>query len=296
MIRSPRRSKPRFAARRSTAALSDQTVPVVEKSTGRRFCLFPAPRPKSCRSILADLSGRPILTVGDATGFLSDGGIIEFQQVIDDTLRFSINVGSADRSGLKISSDAMRVAYSITGRQNERSAGQGFHKGDFSSSMKNWPIRRKLVANSLITSSVALLLAGLLLIVFELRQTRLNVANELTSVGEMLGNNSTAPLIFNDRQAAQRSLNSLRAIQRIAVAGIAKPDGSWFASYTRSDFPKAALPRPLGPDGYRFDGAGMVLFQTLIVDGEKIGTVYLRSDMTEVTSKLEQYGPLTRHS
>ncbi len=76
----------------------------------------PRSEAKKSRSRLADLSGRRILTVGDAKGFLGDGGIIEFQ-VIDDTLRFSINVGSADRSGLKISSELLRVAYSITGRQ-----------------------------------------------------------------------------------------------------------------------------------------------------------------------------------
>ena len=87
--------------------------------------------------------------------------------------------------------------------------------------MKNWPIRHKLVANSLLTTSLALLLAGLLLVVFELRQTRLDVAGELASVGQMLGNNSTAPLIFDDRQAAQRTVNALGAMQRIAVAGTA---------------------------------------------------------------------------
>ena len=74
----------------------------------------PRSEARKLRSMLADLSGRPILTVGDASGFLGDGGIIEFQ-LIDDTLRFSINIGSADRSGLKISSELLRVAYSITG-------------------------------------------------------------------------------------------------------------------------------------------------------------------------------------
>jgi len=71
------------------------------------------------------------------------------------------------------------------------------------SRVRNWPIRRKLIANSLVTSSIALLLAGLLLAAFELRQTRLDVANELTSIGEMLGVNVSAPLIFNDQQAAE---------------------------------------------------------------------------------------------
>ena len=158
--------------------------------------------------------------------------------------------------------------------------------------MTSWTIRRKLIANDLITSSVALMLTGLLLSGYELRQTRLNVADELTSVGEMLGNNSTATLIFNDRQAAQRSVNSLRAIRRISVAGIARPDGTWFATYTRSDVRQTILPRQIGPDGYRFDGYDIVLFRALIVDGEKIGTVYLRSDTTEVVSKLRQYGIL----
>ena len=157
------------------------------------------------------------------------------------------------------------------------------------SRVRNWPIRRKLIANSLITSSIALLLAGVLLIIFELRQTRLDVASELTSVAEMLGTNSTAPLIFNDQQAAERTVSALGAMRRIAVAGVAKADGKWFASYARSDVHNVRLPAQIGPDGYRFEGADMVLFRTLVADGEKIGTVYLRSDMGEVLSKIQRY-------
>jgi hypothetical protein len=76
---------------------------------------IPRSEAKRLRSVLADLSGKPILTVGEGSGFMGQGGIIEFQ-LIDDTLRFSINVGPADRSGLKISSELLRVAYSVTGR------------------------------------------------------------------------------------------------------------------------------------------------------------------------------------
>jgi signal transduction histidine kinase/CheY-like chemotaxis protein len=158
--------------------------------------------------------------------------------------------------------------------------------------MKTWPIRRKLVANSLITSILALFMAAVLLIGFEVRDARINVSRELTSVGEMLGNNSTASLIFNDRQSAQKTVNALRAMQRIAVAGIAKPDGSWFVAYTRSDLRVTALPGHIGHNGCWFEGNDMVLFRALIVDGELIGTVYLRSDMTEVGSDVKQFGLL----
>jgi signal transduction histidine kinase/CheY-like chemotaxis protein len=157
------------------------------------------------------------------------------------------------------------------------------------SRVKTWPIRRKLIANSLVTSSLALLLAGVLLILLELRQTRLDVASELASVAEMLGENSIAPLTFNDQQAAERTVGALRAMRRIATAGIVKPDGSSFATYTRSDLRAPTLPRSLGPDGYRFEGSEMVLFRSLVVDGEKVGTVYLRSDMNEVITKINHY-------
>ncbi len=162
-------------------------------------------------------------------------------------------------------------------------------RAGLSARVKTWPIRRKLIANSLVTSSLALLLAGVLLILFELRQTRLDVASELSSVAEMLGTNSIAPLTFDDQQAAERTVRALRAMRRIAVAGIAKPDGSWFAMYTRSDLPGPTLPHSIGPDGYRFEGGEMVLFRSLAVDGEKLGTVYLRSDMAEVLTKINRY-------
>jgi len=158
--------------------------------------------------------------------------------------------------------------------------------------MRNWPIRRKLIANSLITSSLALLLAGVLLILVELRQTRLDVASELTSIAEMLGTNSTAPLIFNDQQAAERTATALRAMHRIAVAGVVKPNGQWFATYIRPDVRNARLPSVIGPDGAHFEGSDMVLFLSLVVDSEKIGTVYLRSDMAEVMSKINRYALL----
>jgi hypothetical protein len=41
--------------------------------------------------------------------------MIEFL-LIDDTVRFAINNQSAEKAGLKLSSELLRVAYSITGR------------------------------------------------------------------------------------------------------------------------------------------------------------------------------------
>ena len=156
--------------------------------------------------------------------------------------------------------------------------------------IRTWPIRRKLIANSMVTSTLALLVAGILLVFFELRQTRLNIASELSSVGEMLGTNSIAPLTFNDQRAAERTVSALRAMPRVALAGIARPDGSWLATYSRNDGGWVKPQRTAGADGILFEDDGMVLYRTLVVDGEKIGTIYLQSDMREVGEKLTRYG------
>jgi hypothetical protein len=76
---------------------------------------IPRSEARNSRAVLAELSGKPVLTVGEAGGFLGQGGIIEFQ-LIDDSLKFSINTGAAEQSRLKVSSELLSVAYSITGK------------------------------------------------------------------------------------------------------------------------------------------------------------------------------------
>jgi hypothetical protein len=67
-------------------------------------------------TILTAVSGRPILMVSDKEKFSSEGGMIEFV-LIDDTVRFIINRAAAEKAGLKLSSELLRVAYAVTGRR-----------------------------------------------------------------------------------------------------------------------------------------------------------------------------------
>jgi hypothetical protein len=64
---------------------------------------------QQARSILRDLRGSSVLTVGDTPGFAGMGGIINF--VLDDgRVRFEINVKAAERARLKISARLLTVA------------------------------------------------------------------------------------------------------------------------------------------------------------------------------------------
>jgi YfiR/HmsC-like len=63
--------------------------------------------------ILRSLRGMPVLTVGETSNFLSDGGMIRFH-VDEDKIRFDINLEAAESSHLKISSRLLLLATAVT--------------------------------------------------------------------------------------------------------------------------------------------------------------------------------------
>ena len=64
-------------------------------------------------AVLRNLRGQPVLTVGEADNFLSEGGIIGLH-LEHDKIHFNINMGVADSSHLKISSRLLLLASSVT--------------------------------------------------------------------------------------------------------------------------------------------------------------------------------------
>ncbi|MGB5425538.1 MAG: YfiR family protein [Gammaproteobacteria bacterium] len=64
--------------------------------------------------ILLLLGEQPVLTVSDAAGFIEEGGIIQFI-LIQNKVRFRINVAAANAAGLNISSKLLSLAVSVTG-------------------------------------------------------------------------------------------------------------------------------------------------------------------------------------
>lgn len=60
-------------------------------------------------------AGKPVLTVSDGADFLDRGGMIQFVRV-QDHIRFSVNLGAANRSGVGLSSELLKVAVQVTGK------------------------------------------------------------------------------------------------------------------------------------------------------------------------------------
>jgi hypothetical protein len=64
--------------------------------------------------VLLLLGEKPVLTVSEATDFVEQGGIIQFT-LVQNKVRFRINVDAASNAGLIISSKLLSLAISVTG-------------------------------------------------------------------------------------------------------------------------------------------------------------------------------------
>jgi hypothetical protein len=68
-------------------------------------------RSEQRRAALAELRGRPVLTVGDAPGFLQEGGMIQFQ--VSDRVEFGVNLDQARAAALKVQAKVLEVAREV---------------------------------------------------------------------------------------------------------------------------------------------------------------------------------------
>lgn len=159
-------------------------------------------------------------------------------------------------------------------------------------SFRDASIKRKLTLIIMLTSSVALLLTATFLVVNDLVTTRRAMVNDLRALAQIVGMNCTAALTFDDQKSAQETLAALRAKPRIVSAAVYTKDGRVFAGYPQILSQGARIPpRPLG-DGPSFESGRLVIFQPIMFQGARIGTIYIQSDMRELYSRLRRFAGL----
>ncbi|MDE2060092.1 MAG: HAMP domain-containing protein [candidate division NC10 bacterium] len=159
--------------------------------------------------------------------------------------------------------------------------------------LRDAPIRKKLMGISLLTTAMALVLAGTAFVIYELAIFRSGMTRELMSTADILGANSTAALTFNDPGGAELTLQGLRAIHRINSAAIYTKEGTLFATYHRGDRQPEVIPLRPRADGDTLEGTRLTLFRPIVLDHERIGTIWLQSDLQEVARHLILYAIVT---
>jgi len=158
--------------------------------------------------------------------------------------------------------------------------------------LQNLSIKRKLVLIIMGISLCALLLMAGAFVTYELVNFRFSMSRDLGSLAELIGNQSTAVLRFGDEANAQEILNSLSARPHIVSACLYR-QGKVFARYSRGASSRGGIPPPNPePDGSRFESKHLIVFHRVVLDGEELGAIYLKSDLLEFQERLLRYAEI----
>ena len=156
-------------------------------------------------------------------------------------------------------------------------------------SLHNVPIRRKLTIIIMATTCVALLLACASFVTYEQLSFRQTMVRDLASTAQMIGDNSSASLSFNEVGSAETTLRSLNAEPHITCAVIYGRSGKMFAHYQRTNIASFVSPVFAPAFGHRFAADHLSFTAPIQLAGETIGTVYLQSNLDELQVRLYRY-------
>jgi signal transduction histidine kinase len=153
-------------------------------------------------------------------------------------------------------------------------------------------ISTRLAMMNMLVSGVALLLACAGFFAYDQFTFRQGLVRTLSAQAQLIGSNSISAILFNDPQAASRTLSALKSSTNIASAGILTLDQRPFTEYRR-DVGDQMLTLPLLSgdqiETYRFGAAHVVLIREIISEGKLVGFVYLRADLGEIDQRLKRY-------
>ena len=153
---------------------------------------------------------------------------------------------------------------------------------------RNAPIKQKLRIVILATTAASLLLAGLGIVGAEYRIFRRDMERDLTALADIVGDNSTAALVFDDRRVATETLAALKARPHIVGACLYRLDGAPFATYLRhgSTFACPAAPQS---ESVASTANGLAVSHPVVLDGRPVGALFLLYDLEEVPERVRLY-------
>ena len=154
--------------------------------------------------------------------------------------------------------------------------------------LKDISIKQKLIVINLLTTGVALVIACMLFIQFERFTLRNNMIKELSVLSQIISNNSTAAIAFDDIATGEEILSALSVKKFISSACLYDKEQHIFATYQKPGEPYPFPVRP-GPLGNRFVDGHLIVVNSIELDNEMIGYIYLSYDLKESNERLQFY-------
>lgn len=156
---------------------------------------------------------------------------------------------------------------------------------------RDLPIERKLLITILVTLTAALVLSAVGILLADSVLFKGYLQRDYNTLSQIVADNSTAPLAFNDPKTATETLAALRARTHLVSACIYGADNRLFASYTRPNAPSGCAPA-LSTSGNPNAGSDVSISRPIMLTGRVIGNLVLRYDLSEIAERRELYGAM----
>jgi len=150
-------------------------------------------------------------------------------------------------------------------------------------------IRRKVQTIVMVTSAAALLVASVVFTLYDRSTFLLAKTQDVSTLAKIIGSNSTAALSFADAKSAREILAALRAEPNVTHARIYDKDGRIFATYNRDAAQSDFSPPPVQSQGSTIVRNNMVIFQSITLNGESIGMIFIEADLTALSERLMRF-------
>jgi PAS domain S-box-containing protein len=158
--------------------------------------------------------------------------------------------------------------------------------------LRDTPIKRKLMVILMLTSGVVLLLMSGAFFTYEFLTFQERASQNLATLGDVIAANSTASLAFDNEADAAEVLSALEARPQIIAAALYDGRGRLFARYPAS-LPTDSFPQSPERDGFRAERSHLVGYMPVVQGANtRLGTLYLASDKQAMYERFWRYAAL----
>jgi PAS domain S-box-containing protein len=154
---------------------------------------------------------------------------------------------------------------------------------------KHAPIKRKLIGINLLTSSVALALACVAIVLYDRVTFREAMVRDLSTQADIVAANVAGALRFSDPKSADETLAQLTGKPNIIAACVYAPSGKVLGAYHRQLRKEDFRPPPMRYDGVELQSGRLAVFRKVVFRNETIGAVYIESDLKELPARMRRY-------